>query len=164
MIKIAPCTDSGYLKFLKDEANIEMNPYLEPVDGLPMAFLYTENDIILGVATLVDAQMHIQIDPDNILGDNPWLIGLWVKETHRNQGIGFILVNATLEYAKDKYTDIYFNTETAQNFYNKHWQVDYIKTVGVTDSSDIDKKIINSDYFTMNIVKNLAQPKNRLKI
>lgn len=161
MIKIVPCTHQDYLIFLKNEVNINMHPELVPIDGLPMAFLYLADKEILGVATLVDSDMRRHIGAEDVTDENPWLIGLFVKETHRAQGIGVALVNATLEYAKDNYTDIHFNTETASAFYQKNWHIEYIKTKQIKDNNG---SMVNSDYFTMNIADNLHEKKVRLKM
>lgn len=164
MIDIVSCTDQRYLDFFKDELNLTMSPNLVAYEGLPIAFLYLEDDTkaVLGMATLVDSEMRSQIDPDNVIDNHPWLIGLVVKETHRNQGIGAALVNSILEYSQDKYTDINFNTETARDFYQKHWNVQYLKTVAIKDDNDA---MVDSDYFIMNVEAHIHtyDKKNKLK-
>lgn len=162
MIDIVSCTDQRYLDFFKDELNLTMSPDLVAWEGLPVAFLYIDEhtQAVLGMATLVDAQMRSQIDPDNVIDNHPWLIGLVVKETHRNQGIGSGLVNSILEYSQDKYTDINFNTESAQKFYQKHWNVQYLKTAQLNDNGTM----VDSDYFIMNVEANIHTHDKKTKL
>lgn len=119
-------TDTEVIEFIKQRLSehwletpehIEQN-YLRPAlknQGFPYVFLARYKDVFVGKALLA-------VEEKSYLGicHEPWLLGLFVKEDYRGQGIGAKLVEAVKEAAKKHgHTYLYLDTAQAAGYYNK---------------------------------------------
>lgn len=87
-------------------------------DHIPATYIALDRDELLGSVTLVEHDMGSRLDL------SPWLAGLYVKPTRRQQGVGSALVNHAVRSASLMGADrLYLYSESARAFYEKlGWQ------------------------------------------
>lgn len=100
MILTVPCNHPYFLDFLKNEVKSEINFELYPDENnFPMAFLYL-NEMngynISGCSILMSAKTRRLTHSDYLENNNPWVMGLFVKESERNHNIGKVIMYALL--------------------------------------------------------------------
>lgn len=107
----------GYGKATKNGAEF----FEELASGNRITFIYLENDEFIGEGSLVFQNK----DPDYTIPDKRiYLSRMIVKEEYRNRGIGGIIVNYLIDYAKQlEYEEITLGVDTdnlnARHLYEK---------------------------------------------
>lgn len=157
IIKIVDCTDKELLKYYLEEDNLELHKGLYPTNGLPAGFLAvdTNSNKIVGAGMIVDEQMHNQLPYRKDYNDNnPWMIALGVSKNNRNKGIGKQIVDCMVEYCHSlNYSQLNLNTETAKNFYEKHWKINTVSSYEVPDENH---KMMVTNMLRIDIQQNLT--------
>lgn len=87
----------------------------------PFIFIAKINQQFIG-------QIFLSIRKNSYLGikTQPWISALYVKKSHRNQGIGQALINHCTTIAKQhKYSHLYLDTVSVQSYYNHigNWEI-----------------------------------------
>lgn len=157
-IKQVDCTNEDFLDYYKNEHNLVLHRGLYSVDGFPFGFLAIneETNNILGAGFIVSEAMHNQLPSYSQKNNdtNPWMMALCVTERYRNQGIGKQIVDSMIEYCDQfNHTQLNLNTETASNFYKKHWQIDLVSSDLITNDKNVE---LMSDTIRIDVKQNLA--------
>lgn len=151
MIITVPCTHPYFLEFMEKEAGIKLSSDFYPDEnGLPMAFLCMRDNQVVGTAMLVSAELSAQINEGHVHDDSPWLMGLFVKESERKKRCAKEIMEGIIHYCNNRFHEIHFNTESAQEFYQKHWKLDSMGS----DIINTPEGELKTDYFRMNIERN----------
>ncbi|MBZ9994307.1 GNAT family N-acetyltransferase [Mesorhizobium sp. BH1-1-4] len=102
--------------------------FCDAVNGetsLPLTFVAIVDDKPAGMISLRDSDFK---ERDDL---SPWLASLYVHPSHRNKGIGLLLIER-LELAAERlgYKRLYLTTEDSSGLYEKHgWQqIDRVRT------------------------------------
>lgn len=156
LIENVLCTDQRIIQFYQKEVNITLSDSLYPLNGLPVGFIAMESltDTVVGATIIFAEDIHNQAKMyDPIYNDgNPWLMALVVNETYQNQGIGKQLVDCAITYCHTlNFTQLNLNTETATEFYKKHWILDLVANYTIIDNN----QSMQSDMIRLDVQKNI---------
>lgn len=89
----------------------EMNEYLTDA-AIPKMFICEQANQVMGSSSLIAADMDSRTDL------SPWLANVYVNPHYRNKGLGKLLVNAVVDYAKALgLQKIYLFTADKADFY-----------------------------------------------
>lgn len=89
----------------------QMSEYLSDA-AIPKMFICEEANQVMGSSSLITADMDSRTDL------SPWLANVYVDANHRNKGLGKLLVNAVVDYAKALgLQKIYLFTADKADFY-----------------------------------------------
>lgn len=160
--KTVKCTDKDFLMYYLNNENITLNNELHPENGFPMGFLAIDNDSneVIGAGMLIDENMQNQIlsynQNDN--DTNPWMIALNVKKEYRRNKVGKNLVNEMISYCNELgYSKINLHTETAKDFYQKHWLVNFCSRYIIKDENNEN---VFTNTFRIDVKKNIHKIMN----
>lgn len=87
-------------------------------DGLPQTWIVLSSDRIVGAASLARHDMHTRPDL------TPWLVGVYVNQADRGQGVGSTLVSYVVERAAEMGIEtLWLFTPDQEHFYQRlGWQ------------------------------------------
>lgn len=87
-------------------------------DSIPITFIATDNDVLLGTVSLWRGDLLSRQDLF------PWLAGLVVNPEYRNQGIGLRLQRFLEEYGRSKqFETLYLYTDLVGYYEKNGWSV-----------------------------------------
>lgn len=102
--------------------------------GFPYIFIARYKDIFVG-------KIMVAIEPDFLnVKNQPWIFGLFVEESYRNNGIGALLVEIAKKTAREHgYEELHLDTSDAAGYYEKlgGWQ-----RIGIEPWEEANKKLV----------------------
>ena len=95
-------------------------------DSIPKTIVITQGRYLLGCVSLVDYSYRADAVVPIPRANTPiWLSNLFVPDSHRNQGIGNLLIEAAKKYARDLgFTEVFLSAAEYTDYYEKRgWEI-----------------------------------------